>query len=113
MRHMSFSMTTEQIRDQSKTVTRRLGWLFLKPGDLVQPVEKAQGLKKGERVKKIGCPIRIVNVGRELLDAVSLSDVFCEGYQNMSCVQFIAMFCIANQCSRNPIVTRIQFEYKE
>jgi hypothetical protein len=31
---MSFALTTEQIRVQKKTVTRRLGWEFLKPGDL-------------------------------------------------------------------------------
>jgi len=34
MRNMSFSMTVDQIRDGSKTVTRRLGWLFLNFGDL-------------------------------------------------------------------------------
>lgn len=32
MRNMSFSMTTEQMYQQTQTVTRRLGWSFLKPG---------------------------------------------------------------------------------
>ena len=48
MRNMSFAMTTEAVRNQTKTVTRRFGWWFLKPGDMVQPVEKAMGLRKGE-----------------------------------------------------------------
>jgi hypothetical protein len=45
--NMSFSLTTQQARDKTKDVTRRLGWWFLEPGDIVQQVEKARGLKKG------------------------------------------------------------------
>jgi len=50
VRNMSFAMTTKQVRNQTKTVTRRFGWWFLKAGDIVQPVEKAMGLKKGEKI---------------------------------------------------------------
>ena len=32
-RNMSFTLTTWQIREQTKTVTRRKGWQFLKPGE--------------------------------------------------------------------------------
>lgn len=67
MRHMSFALTTEQVRARTKTVTRRVRWLFAKPGDIVQPVVKGQGLKKGETVEKIGAPIRFVSVRREPL----------------------------------------------
>ena len=42
-RLMSFSMTTPQVRARTKTVTRRLGWRFLKPGVVLWAVEKAQG----------------------------------------------------------------------
>ena len=66
MRNMSFSATTEQIRNGTKTVTRRLGWTFLKPGDVVMACVKCQGLKKGEKVEKIR-PIRIVSVRKEPL----------------------------------------------
>jgi hypothetical protein len=52
-RNMSFSMTTEAVRNRSKTVTRRLGWWGLQPGTILQAVEKAQGLRKGEHVKPI------------------------------------------------------------
>lgn len=49
MRRMSFSMTTAQMYARNKDVTRRFGWWFLKPGDRVMTVEKAMGLKKGEK----------------------------------------------------------------
>lgn len=38
MRRMSFMLTRKQVLDQTKDVTRRNGWAFLKPGDLIQPV---------------------------------------------------------------------------
>ena len=57
MRNMSFMLTTEQIKNRTKTVTRRLGWRNAKPGDVVQPIVKGQGLQKGETVQKIGGPI--------------------------------------------------------
>jgi hypothetical protein len=64
MRLMSFSLTTPQILARTKTVTRRMGWTFLRPGDLVQAIEKGQGLKKGEHVKRLAV-LRIVDVRRE------------------------------------------------
>jgi hypothetical protein len=48
MRNISFSITRFQFCDRTKTVTRRLGWAKLKPGDVLMGVEKAMGLKKGE-----------------------------------------------------------------
>ena len=57
-RNMSFAITTSQVRDRSKTVTRRLGWRFLKRGDVVCAVVKNMGLKKGEKVQRL-CRILI------------------------------------------------------
>jgi hypothetical protein len=45
MRLMSFSETTQQVIDQTKTVTRRRGWLHLKPGDVLEFDETAPFLK--------------------------------------------------------------------
>lgn len=56
MRRMSFMLTKEQVLNQTKDVTRRNGWAFLKPGDLIQPVEKCMGLKKGEKQVLLGGP---------------------------------------------------------
>lgn len=114
MRNMSFALTTVQIWGQSKTVTRRLGWRFLKPGDLLQPVEKCQGLKKGERIKKIGCPIRVVNVSRAPLNSITPQDVHREGFPLMTQREFVEMFKRTHAgCRVATPVTRIQFEYVE
>jgi len=112
MRHMSFALTTEQIRQRKKTVTRRLGWEFLKPGDLLQPIVKGQGLKKGETVEKIGGPIRVVNVSRSPLNAITPQDVFREGFPAMTKADFVKMFKKSHRgCRVATVVTRIEFEY--
>jgi hypothetical protein len=113
VRNISFALTTDQIRKRTKTVTRRIGWTFLKPGTLLQPVEKCQGLKKGEHVEKIGSAIRAVNVRRERLADITLDDVRKEGFPEMSRGRFIAMFCNHNGCRSGDTVTRIEFEYLE
>ena len=60
MRNISFSATTEQVRNRQKFVTRRLIhpgkrsiWQNLKPDEHLMGIEKGQGLKKGEKVKRI------------------------------------------------------------
>lgn len=111
MRNMSFALTTPQIIARTKTVTRRMGWLHVKPGELIQPVEKSQGLKKGETIKRIGGPIRIRDVSREPLCDISKPDVGREGFEWMSPREFVSMFCDANACRPGDVVTRIEFEY--
>ena len=111
MRNMSFMLTTAQVRAQTKTVTRRIGWSRAKVGDVVQPVEKGQGLKKGEHVVKLGPPIRIVAVWREELRDISPADVRREGFPEMTREEFIAMLTRHNRCEPQTIVTRIEFEY--
>jgi len=109
---MSFSITTPQFKARSKTVTRRLGWSFLQPGAVVQAVEKARGLKKGEKIKPLGL-IRIVAVSSEPLHAISAADVVREGYPDWSPQQFIEMFMRQNKVSADTRVNRIEFEYIE
>ena len=120
MRNMSFAETTRQMLESyelvrqgkkpTKTVTRRVGWRFLKPGDLVQPVEKTMGLEKGEKVKKLGPPIRIVSVRRGALCHMPNSDTRREGFLG-SLRDFIDFFCQMNHCSPYDPITRIEFEY--
>lgn len=109
MRNMSFSLTTPQMKDGSKRVTRRLGWKFLKEGELVMAVEKCQGLKKGEKVKKIG-PIQILSIRKERLDEITYADLYLEGFDHLTKGQFVRMFCKANKCLSDQIVQRIEFE---
>jgi hypothetical protein len=115
---MSFALTTEAIRAHTKTVTRRLGWAFLKTGELVQPIVKGQGLKKGERVETIGGPIRIIGIRREPLwfmgrPRYGAEEVVREGFPQMTGQEFAAMFCRANGVTLDTMVTRIEFEYVE
>ena len=111
MRHISFALTTEQIRTRKKTVTRRLGWAWLKPGTLLQPVVKGQGIPKGGSVEKIGGPIRVVNVSRDPLNAISPQDVYREGFPQMTASEFVWMFKRTHGCRVGTMVTRIEFEY--
>lgn len=61
MRNISFSATTEQVRNRQKHVTRRIIrpnkksiWQNLKPDEHLMGIEKGQGLKKGDKVVRIG-----------------------------------------------------------
>jgi hypothetical protein len=110
---MSFALTQDQVRARTKTVTRRFGWYFLKPGDLVLPVEKAMGLKKGEKAKPLCGPIRIVSTRAEMLCDIDDADVVREGFPEMRPHEFVDML---SSHYRDPAlsyatVNRIEFEY--
>jgi hypothetical protein len=111
MRNMSFALTTAQIRNRTKTVTRRTGWRFLKPGDVVRAVEKSQGLKKGQKVRPLAV-LRIESVRREPLCYVDDLDVQREGFPNMRAAEFMEMFERTHRGAHGFLdVTRIEFSY--
>ena len=117
MRRMAFSHTAPQIVDRSKTVTRRTGWRYLRPGDLIEAVEKSRGLKKGERVRVLGV-LRVVSVRFEPLSKLVTDARYAEdelpreGFPCWSRDDFIAMFLRVNALkSTAVIVTRVEFEY--
>ena len=112
MRNMSFMLTTEQIRNRTKTVTRRLGWLFLKPGDMVMACVQCQGLTRGEKIQRI-TPIRIVSTWMVPLDPISPEDVVHEGFPALTPAEFVDMFCREMRCDPWVPVNRIEFEYVE
>jgi hypothetical protein len=110
-RLMSVALTREQVRDRSKTVTRRQGWLMLKPGDMVTLCEQVQGLKKGEHPVRI-TDIEIVSVRRERLDAITPEDVAAEGFPRWSPEKFVSFFTATHKgCEPGTVVTRIQWRY--
>jgi len=115
-RNMSFSMTTEAVRRHEKTVTRRLGWDFLKPGDLLWAVEKNQGFRKGEKVKRLAL-IRVLHIDVERLDTIvkrkEQDEVVKEGFPDWTPEEFVDFFCAANVCEYSTPVRRIEFEYVE
>ena len=121
MRNISFMLTTQQVRERRKTVTRRLGWQKLKPGDMLRGVEKGMGLKKGEKVRPIAT-IRVVSVRSEPL-ALMLSDpeygmaeCIKEGFGDHPTLRlpraFAEFFCASHRgCTLDTLATRIEFEY--
>jgi hypothetical protein len=115
-RMISFALTTAQFVDGSKDVTRRDRWLNLKAGDILMAVEKAMGLGKGGKVKRLGL-IRVKDVRREPLRrmvddlAYGCAEVVREGFPDKTPVGFVAFYSQANKCDAlTAIVTRIEFE---
>jgi hypothetical protein len=109
---MSFALTTDQVRNQTKTVTRRFGWWFLKPGDLIWAVEKSMGLQKGEKVKRLGL-IRVVSVRKEPLNAITHEDCAKEGFPDFYPADFVGMLSSHNGCADDEPVNRIEFVYRD
>lgn len=109
---MSFALTVDQVKAGTKTVTRRLGWWRLKPGDVVIACERCMGLKRGERVARIR-PIRITSTGPEMLAQITRAEVKREGFPEMTPGQFVELFCTANRCAPDRVVNRIAFEYMQ
>ena len=100
------------------------GWEFLKPGDLIQPVKKCMGLKPGEKIERIGGPVRVVSVAREPLRRLQTNldygfvecarEGFPAPHVNQWPSEFVAMFCATHKgCTPETIVTRIEFTYTE
>jgi hypothetical protein len=119
VRRIAFSLTAPQILDRSKTVTRRAGWRFLRPGDLIQAVEKSRGLAKGEPVRNLAV-LRIVSTRVEPLSRLRTDPRYAEdelpreGFPCWSGDEFLEMFRRANGLtSIDADVTRIEFEYVE
>ena len=111
-RNMSFALTPEQIKNRTKTVTRRFGWWFLKPGDEICAVEKSMGLKKGEKIKRLAM-IRVVSVRVEPLNLITRDDCIKEGFPEYTPETFVDMLQnhYGNRIKPNKNVNRIEFEY--
>src|SRR3989304_2331667 len=97
-RLMAFSLTTPQMLDGSKDVTRRLGWRFLWLRETLWAVEKAQGLRKGEHVRRLG-KIMVTSLRRERLNRIDEAECIRGGVPHLSPADFIQMFCKGNTCT--------------
>lgn len=114
-------LTKEQVRSRIKTVTRRMGWRNLNPGELLSGVEKGMGLKPGEKIVRIDT-ICVVNVRleplRRMIDDLDYGFEECrkEGFGDHPVlkfpVEFIQFFCRSHKgCTPESEITRIEFEY--
>lgn len=119
MRNMSFSLTTRQVLNRSKTVTRRMGWKFLKPGDRIRAVKKAMGLKKGEKVEQLAV-IEVVRVSFERLDHMryaepeqARAELQAEGVADRceSWNEFLIRYFWPQGAKPDDVATRIEFKY--
>jgi len=111
-RNISFALTTDQIRNRAKTVTRRRGWRFVEVGDVLNACVKCMGLQPGEKIERL-CQIRVTSVRREPLREITREDCVAEGFPGMSPVEFVDMFCGHMGGRLSQEVTRIEFEYLE
>lgn len=113
-RLMSVALTESAVRNRLKTVTRRLGWKFLKPGDRLTLCRKVMGRRAAdgtvEPLNRI-VDVEVVSVRREKLGDISAADVAYEGFMHWNRAQFIAFFCGAMKCSPETEVTRIEWRY--
>jgi len=119
-RNISFALTTQQIRDRTKTVTRRLGWKNLRVGERLNACVKCMGLKPGEQIERLAL-IEVVSVAQEPLYALmrdaeyGASEAAKEGFPRLSGEAFAAMFCEHMRPLHGVVtpVTRIEFRYVE
>lgn len=111
-RLMSVALTEQQVRDRTKSQTRRLGWVFLKPGDQITLARKVMGRRKGEPLVRI-TDVDVTGVRRERLDAITAEEVTREGFPGWTPAQFVEFFCTHMKCTPDTEVTVIEFQYRD
>jgi hypothetical protein len=110
-RLMSVSLTEDQVRARTKTVTRRAGWLMLRPGDQLTLCRKVMGRRKGEPLERI-TDVEVLAVRRERLDAVTFAETVLEGFPQMQPREFVEFFCSTHKgCTPGTEITRIEWRY--
>lgn len=110
MRLMSVALTEQAVIDRIKTVTRRRGWKFIKPGDRIQLCRKVMGRKVDEPLVKLAV-VEVTSVRREPLHAITPGDVIKEGFPQLNAAEFIVFFCKHMQVTADTEVTRIEWRY--
>ncbi len=113
-RLISVALTEDAVRDRRKTVTRRLGWKFVQPGDRLTLCRKVMGRRRAdgivEPLVRIA-EVEVVSVRREPLDAITQGDVELEGFRSASPLWFVDFFCEHMRCTPKTLVTRIEWRY--
>jgi hypothetical protein len=111
-RLMSVAFTEQAVVDRTKTVTRRKGWTFLKPGDRLTLCRKVQGRKPGEPLVRLA-EVQVVDVRREPLFKVrDPGEMAREGFPGMAWFTFCnEFFWKAQRIHATDDVTRIEWRY--
>ena len=122
-RLMSVAMTTQAVIERRKTVTRRKGWLMLKPGDRLTLCRKVMG-RQGAPLVRLA-EVEVVRVWRESLLVLlgepersirsfvrARAEVEREGFPGMDPREFVQRFFVdAQGMSPDDEVTRIEWRY--
>lgn len=122
-RLMSVSFTADAVLERRKTVTRRVGWRFLKRGDRLQLCRKVMG-RNGAPLERLAY-VRVVDVRRERLSAITDDDIVLEGVRQgetgdyaerhengtPTVAAFVEWFCDEMGVDPYDDVTRIEWRY--
>lgn len=114
---MSVAFTEQAVIERRKTVTRRKGWLFVKPGDRLTLCRKVMGRKPGEPLVRIA-EVEVVDVRREplrrMLDDTEygFDETAREGFPGTHPAVFVERYFIdAQGMKADDEVTRIEWRY--
>lgn len=106
----SFALTTPQILNRTKRVTRRSGKREYIAGQHFWAVDKIMGFKKGEHPNRLAL-LRVVSSRWEPLDSITVQECVLEGFPDYGPADFTAMYCRANKVGHDSLVQRIEFCY--
>lgn len=110
---MSCSLTTNAVKDRTKTVTRRPfnTWRDLRPGDRLTLIEKGMGLPKGTK-QVVLAEVEVVDVRVEVLHAMSDDEPAKEGFPELDVYEFAKMWMReVGRFDVHPLVRRIEWRY--
>lgn len=113
-RRMSCAMTVDQVRNRTKSETRRHvdSWAHLNAGDRLTLVEKAMGLPKGA-TQVVLAHVEVVSVDVEPLDAITSTGCAAEGFPAMTPADFVAFWLSGHGYppEARPLVRVIRWQY--
>lgn len=108
---LSAALTTDQVIDRTKDVTRRLNWLHIDVGTPLTVCAKVQGRKAGEPLIRLA-DVVVVSLRREALAAITAEDCAREGFPHYNPEQFVEFFCRHMRgCTPATLITRIEWLY--
>lgn len=118
-RLMSVAFTEDAVVERRKTVTRRKGWTFLKPGDRLTLCRKVMGRKPGEPLVRL-VDVEVVDVRREALYlVVEDGELTAEGFPELEAAnadgagarEFVARYFTPQGVGMLDVVTRVEWRY--
>lgn len=112
-RLVAVTLTEQAVRSRRKTVTRLLGWSFLRPGERLVLCRKVTGGRAGEPGEPLVrlTQVEVANVRREPAGGHRPRNVAAEDFPDWSRDRFIAFFCAPMRCRPSTKLTWIEWRY--